>query len=143
MEIILASSVVWVGMAIACAIVATNKGRSGFGWFLLGLLFSLIALIIVLVLPSLRADPDAPSDETHVKCPHCAEYIKREAIKCKHCGEAVEPSPAPKAIEHPHNASAIKAEQLGARRDGHFWVFDGHRFASAGDVIAFVQHRRT
>ena len=27
------------------------------------------------------------SDE--VKCPHCAELIKRQAVKCKHCGSAL------------------------------------------------------
>ena len=27
-----------------------------------------------------------------IKCPHCAEYIKKEAIKCKHCGESLETS---------------------------------------------------
>lgn len=24
--------------------------------------------------------------ETHVKCPDCAEFVRREARKCKHCG---------------------------------------------------------
>lgn len=27
-----------------------------------------------------------PTPETHVKCPDCAELIKREARICKHCG---------------------------------------------------------
>ena len=26
------------------------------------------------------------SSETHVKCPDCAELVKREAKVCKHCG---------------------------------------------------------
>lgn len=27
-----------------------------------------------------------PTPDTHVKCPDCAEIIKREARVCKHCG---------------------------------------------------------
>lgn len=27
-----------------------------------------------------------PTPETHVKCPDCAELVKREARVCKHCG---------------------------------------------------------
>ncbi len=29
-----------------------------------------------------------------VKCPYCAELIKREAVKCKHCGSDVTQKPA-------------------------------------------------
>lgn len=79
-------AIIWIGMAIACSIVASNKGRSGIGWFFIGLLFSLIALIIVLVLPSLRADKIAPSPDSHVKCPDCRELVLRDARVCKHCG---------------------------------------------------------
>lgn len=28
----------------------------------------------------------SPTPDTHVKCPDCAELIKREARVCKHCG---------------------------------------------------------
>lgn len=28
-------------------------------------------------------------DDRHVKCPHCAEFIKTEAKVCKHCGRDV------------------------------------------------------
>ena len=27
-----------------------------------------------------------PTADTHVKCPDCAELVKREARVCKHCG---------------------------------------------------------
>lgn len=27
-----------------------------------------------------------PTPETHVKCPDCAELVRREAKVCKHCG---------------------------------------------------------
>ena len=31
-------------------------------------------------------DPDKPTPQTHVKCPECAELVRKEAMKCKHCG---------------------------------------------------------
>ena len=135
-----AFSMFWMSSAVACAIVASIKGRSVLGWFLLGVLLGVIALLIVLSLSSLIVDQNAPTEETHARCPHCAEYIRREAIKCKHCGEAVKPSvvTAPAA----RDPRADEAEQLGAVRDGRFWVFDKHRFDSAGDVIAFAANRK-
>jgi hypothetical protein len=38
-------------VAMICAVMADRKGRSAIGWFLLGVLFPLIALIIILFLP--------------------------------------------------------------------------------------------
>lgn len=32
-----------------------------------------------------------PTPETHVKCPDCAELIRKEARKCKHCGCSLVP----------------------------------------------------
>lgn len=40
----------WLGFAIVTALAASGRGRSGFGWFLLGLVFGAFALIAVLVL---------------------------------------------------------------------------------------------
>jgi hypothetical protein len=31
-------------------------------------------------------DPNAPTPETHVKCPDCRELVFKDATKCKHCG---------------------------------------------------------
>lgn len=33
-----------------------------------------------------RPDPNAPTPETHVKCPDCRELILKDAHVCKHCG---------------------------------------------------------
>lgn len=38
--------------AIICAVIAGTKGRNAFGWGLLGLFFSIITLIVVIVIPS-------------------------------------------------------------------------------------------
>lgn len=42
--------------AILCAVVASSRGRSAFGWFFLGLFFSIIALVILVVLPDLSVE---------------------------------------------------------------------------------------
>lgn len=38
--------------AIVCAIIAMTKGRNPLGWGLLGLFFSILTLIVVIVIPS-------------------------------------------------------------------------------------------
>lgn len=81
----------WIVCAIVTAIIASSKGRSGFGWFILGFLLSLIALLLVIVLPSKKRDPNAPSPETHVRCPDCREFVYKDASKCKHCGVTLVP----------------------------------------------------
>ena len=32
---------------------------------------------------------DSPSARTHIVCPECAEFVRKEAKKCKHCGAAI------------------------------------------------------
>ena len=84
----------WLIVAVATAIVASSKGRASFGWFILGAFFSLIALLLVIVLPSQKApprDPNAPSPDTHVRCPDCREFVYKDARKCKHCGITLVP----------------------------------------------------
>jgi hypothetical protein len=81
---------VWFLFSIVVAIGAAARGRSGIGWFVLSLLISpLLGLILLLLLPSLGAQPDGghtPMPSTHVRCPDCAELVLNEARKCKHCG---------------------------------------------------------
>jgi hypothetical protein len=81
----------WLGCIVLTTIVASSKGRSGLGWFLLSCLFGLFALILVALLPSLKKDPLAPTPETHVRCPECREFVYMDATKCKHCGTALVP----------------------------------------------------
>jgi hypothetical protein len=45
------------------AILASNKNRDIFGWFILGFLFNLVALIVIAALSSLEKD-DATKEET-------------------------------------------------------------------------------
>lgn len=38
--------------AIVCGFIAATKGRSALGWGILGLFFSILTLIVVIVIPS-------------------------------------------------------------------------------------------
>jgi Na+/melibiose symporter-like transporter len=38
--------------AVVCALIAAVKGRNPFGWGILGLFFSILTLIVVIVVPS-------------------------------------------------------------------------------------------
>ena len=44
---------IWFVFAVLTAVIASSKGRTGFGWFLLGALFGIFALILVAILPNL------------------------------------------------------------------------------------------
>jgi hypothetical protein len=83
---------VWVGFIIMTTVVASSKGRSAFGWFVLSCFFGIFALILVALLPSLKKDPLAAAPDTHVRCPDCREFVFMDATKCKHCGTKLVPS---------------------------------------------------
>ena len=52
---------IWFGMAIVTGIAAQSRGRSFFGWFCLGFLFSIFALIAVLVMAPAGAATATPA----------------------------------------------------------------------------------
>jgi hypothetical protein len=87
----------WFGFAIAVGVLASNRGRHGFGWFLLACIISPLLAIIFLLVTKNRAQTalssHAPNEETHVRCKVCAEYILPQALKCKHCGAPASPDP--------------------------------------------------
>lgn len=85
MEIILG----WFIFSIVAGVIASSKGRSGFGYFILSLLLSpIIGILIAIGVPTINTQPQAgtPHPDTHVKCPDCKEFILKEANVCKHCG---------------------------------------------------------
>lgn len=82
------------------AYVASQKGRSGPGFFFLSFFLSfIVGILVVIALPhNDQRSATSPysgrlshrNGEALIKCPQCAEWIKSEAKICRHCGSNVE-----------------------------------------------------
>ena len=74
--------VVVLVIAIFTSAIASSKGRDSTGWFFLGLLFPVIALIAVAAMPNIKGIPRGREAKT---CPQCSNTIFRTALICSHC----------------------------------------------------------
>jgi hypothetical protein len=67
-----------------------HPSRTGIGLLNLLLGWSIIGWLVALIWAASgrpgTSEPIGPTPDTHIKCPDCAELIRREAKICKHCG---------------------------------------------------------
>ncbi len=73
--------IIWTVIAILCAIIANAKSRSGIAWFVAGVIFGVLALIVLVCMPR--------GTSGMKQCGKCSEHILRDARVCKHCGSEV------------------------------------------------------
>jgi hypothetical protein len=84
-------------LALAVALLASREfGRSAIGWFVLALILTPLAGLLLFMLPPRRRS-----------CPFCAESIQPSAVVCRFCGRDV-----PHAAEGPSLPTTTKAALL-------------------------------
>ena len=71
------------------AFVASEKGRDGGGWFVLGFLFGFLALLAIVGLPKIDGSL-AAQEPRRRRCSVCFELILTEASICPYCQTVVE-----------------------------------------------------
>jgi hypothetical protein len=74
--------------ALICCVIAGTRGRSVLGWWVLGLLFSVFALILLMCLPNLSGPSYAEQEIDRLRRQAAeAEEAKQEAIHLKRLAE--------------------------------------------------------
>lgn len=89
---------IWIIGMLVTGALADARGRHGGLWALAALFFTPLLALVVLALPSRKADKERRAAERnrsreHRICPSCAEMVRREALTCRHCGAAMPPAP--------------------------------------------------
>jgi len=131
---------------IISAVIASNKGRSTFGWFLIGTLTSLFGIILALVVSdkSAKAADSAAASLTRESaqsaiadtraCPYCAETIKAQAVICRFCNRDVDPLPITQ-INLSHDELMAKYQ---INHDGSQYLFEQYRYDRLEDAVAYA-----
>lgn len=79
---------IWIFLSIVAGVIASKKGRSGWGFFWLSIFLSPLVGIVCAALASpdrVKMEKAQLSDPSYRQCPYCKEVIRRDASRCRHC----------------------------------------------------------
>lgn len=74
--------ILWFVLSILVGVGASNRGRSGGGWFFLALVISPIIAGFALVMVGRLESAQRPSERV---CPFCKGPVDLDATRCRHC----------------------------------------------------------
>ena len=136
----------WLAFSIIAGWIASNKGRSGIGFFFLAVILSpLIGIVAALVAESRKGSPGQPSEDTHKKCPHCAEQVLIEANVCKHCGRDIKTAHGTLSSQIAAPALKLPDDELMARHgitfDGTQYRFRGFAYDRLSDAVTYAERQ--
>lgn len=79
------------GGVASAAVAGIGSMFVGFFAFFAAAIYLVIGLLIGRDSPPkpIAIVVDAPALDTYVKCPDCAELVRKEATKCRHCGTSL------------------------------------------------------
>lgn len=102
----------WLGLAIGAGAIASSKGRSGFGYFLLGLLFPLIGFLIAAFIAPIARDGSTLPPGAFIDCTTCHRPYRNTEPECPFCRAANQqrPQALPAQKKCPACAELILAE---------------------------------
>ncbi len=85
---------IWILCGFGAGMIASQRGRGGCAWFIIGFLFGPLGLGAAFLIPNegqsssgkpSRADRAALQDGKARKCPSCLSIVPNEASKCRYC----------------------------------------------------------
>jgi hypothetical protein len=86
------NSAQYKAMSMVNDFTGSRSDPTGMAAIIIGSLLA-VGGIFALLTGSGGSDPNAPSPDTHVRCPDCKELVRKEATVCKHCGCKLRPQP--------------------------------------------------
>jgi hypothetical protein len=81
----LVSLVIWLGLAIGAGAIASSKGRSGFGYFVLALFLPLIGFLIAAFIAPRSKNGEPLPPGTFIDCKSCLRPYRNTLSECPHC----------------------------------------------------------